>query len=155
MVTELSTRSNQLSNDFSSSLVLEDDFSPFDVLFSDNEPVISESTLKFSSSPNTFHNTKQVEAEPNKGRTIDQKLTFILGSVRRKIRRQIKIQKKQIVRRIPRKRKTQEQLNILRTELNDHTDFNKNRLENIAVKTGLNPSQVYKWYWEHRRKAIQ
>eukprot|EP00826_Nyctotherus_ovalis_P031261 TRINITY_DN2495_c0_g2_i13.p1 TRINITY_DN2495_c0_g2~~TRINITY_DN2495_c0_g2_i13.p1 ORF type:complete len:113 (-),score=36.29 TRINITY_DN2495_c0_g2_i13:152-466(-) len=77
----------------------------------------------------------------------------ILGSVKRKIRRHIRKPKKAAVRRVPRKRKTQDQINALTRELEEGEEFDKERLKEIAEKTGLNASQVYKWYWEHRRKT--
>eukprot|EP00826_Nyctotherus_ovalis_P031264 TRINITY_DN2495_c0_g2_i5.p1 TRINITY_DN2495_c0_g2~~TRINITY_DN2495_c0_g2_i5.p1 ORF type:complete len:179 (-),score=37.16 TRINITY_DN2495_c0_g2_i5:152-688(-) len=169
--TEFPFKSANPSNDFlcswdcESKLIVEQPWEDFvleqgkysEVVSSDSEYITFESTLQFPQSYTNSNKTGSLKEARNldlgKGKTIDQKLNFILGSVKRKIRRHIRKPKKAAVRRVPRKRKTQDQINALTRELEEGEEFDKERLKEIAEKTGLNASQVYKWYWEHRRKT--
>ena len=51
-----------------------------------------------------------------------------------------------------RKRKSNQQLKILKAEFEKSTDWSKDVISEVAKKTGLTESQVYKWCWDQKRK---
>ncbi len=87
--------------------------------------------------------------------TIDQRLDFILDSVKKQ-------KKPAAVKKPPaspekkpkltRKRKTTAQLEMLQREVGENEILDKAKMKELAEKTGLKVGQVYKWYWDYRRK---
>ena len=85
--------------------------------------------------------------------SIDEQLDFILGSVKKQ--KKPKTGKKLYTEKKPklmRKRKTSAQLEILQEEIKDNDTMDRARLKTLAEKSGLSVGQVYKWYWDFKRK---
>mmetsp|Transcript_32958 Transcript_32958/g.57862 ORF Transcript_32958/g.57862 Transcript_32958/m.57862 type:complete len:174 (-) Transcript_32958:3084-3605(-) len=51
-----------------------------------------------------------------------------------------------------RKRKTAAQVKLLKREYNANPVWSKETYVELAAKTGLSESQVYKWSWDYRKK---
>lgn len=51
-----------------------------------------------------------------------------------------------------RKRKSNQQLKILKNEFEKCQEWSKDQITTVAQKTGLSESQVYKWCWDQKRK---
>mmetsp|Transcript_29132 Transcript_29132/g.52107 ORF Transcript_29132/g.52107 Transcript_29132/m.52107 type:complete len:172 (+) Transcript_29132:105-620(+) len=49
-------------------------------------------------------------------------------------------------------RKTAAQVKILKTEYNANPAWSKETYAELAARTGLSESQVYKWSWDYRKK---
>ncbi len=83
--------------------------------------------------------------------SIDRKLDSILATVRK----QSKDGKKQLgdkANKKGREKKSREQLDILKKEVENGGSLDKDRLGEIALRTRLRKSQVYKWYWDNKKK---
>lgn len=83
--------------------------------------------------------------------TLEQQLDFILDSVKKQKKaspKKPKVEKKKLTR----KRKTSAQLEMLQKEVGENEVLDKARMKALAEKTGLKVGQVYKWYWDYRRK---
>ena len=79
---------------------------------------------------------------------IYKKLDFILESMRRQKRPPKESSSKKLIR----KRKTNKQLQALQKELSGIETLSKEKMNEVAEKTGLRPGQVYKWYWDYKKK---
>jgi hypothetical protein len=51
-----------------------------------------------------------------------------------------------------RRRKSNAQLSVLRTEFETDSQWTKDRITALAEKTGLSEGQIYKWSWDYRKK---
>ena len=83
--------------------------------------------------------------------SLDQQLDFILDSVKKQKKgspKKPKSEKKKMTRR----RKTSSQLELLQNEVGEGEVLDKAKMRLLAEKTGLKVGQVYKWYWDLRRK---
>ena len=85
--------------------------------------------------------------------TIDDQLEFILKSIKKQKkpepRPKLKSSEKK---RHTRKRKTIDQLAILQKEVNENDVLNRVQIKALADKTGLKVCQVYKWYWDNKKR---
>mmetsp|Transcript_32288 Transcript_32288/g.55845 ORF Transcript_32288/g.55845 Transcript_32288/m.55845 type:complete len:170 (-) Transcript_32288:578-1087(-) len=52
-----------------------------------------------------------------------------------------------------RKRKSSDQLRQLKVEFDKHTDWTKELMTELALRTGLSEAQVYKWGWDQKKKV--
>lgn len=52
-------------------------------------------------------------------------------------------------------RKTPDQIKILRKELRVSGEWEKKDVVRMAEMTGLSMSQVYKWFWDQRKRKIE
>ena len=77
--------------------------------------------------------------------SLDSQLDFITESKKKPVKGQPKIRK--------RGRKTAKQLQILIEELGNAKGVDKDAIKAVATKTGLTEVQVYKWYWDKKRKT--
>lgn len=115
----------------------------------DSEPLQTESVVSFGtlSTDGTNGNAKGEKVE-----TIDEQIEFILESVKK--------QKKPVSKKMPtdkkkkltRKRKTNDQLELLQKEISEAEVMNRMKIRELAERTGLKVCQVYKWYWDYKRK---
>ena len=76
---------------------------------------------------------------------IEETIDFILMTTRKKGEMVNNRGIKRIV-------KTPKQLKILSRELKKNSIISKDRLRKIAEKIGLKSEQVYKWYWDQKKK---
>lgn len=81
--------------------------------------------------------------------SIDQKLDQILAT----IKRGTTLQPEDGRERRQRVRKSAEQVEALRREAECGGKFTTERVKALAARTGLSKSQVYKWYWDSRRRT--
>ena len=51
--------------------------------------------------------------------------------------------------------KTKEQLNFLQKNLDEFKKFNRAKVRELAEITGLSRGQVYKWYWDNKKKPTE
>jgi hypothetical protein len=51
-----------------------------------------------------------------------------------------------------RKRKSTDQLCQLKEEFEKHSEWTKELMTKLALKTGLSEAQVYKWGWDHKKR---
>ena len=87
--------------------------------------------------------------------TIDQQLDFILESVKKQKKAAgVKVKKEDKKKKTSRKRKTVAQLEVLQNEIGDSDILDKVKMKQLAEKTGLKVGQVYKWYWDYKRKSV-
>ncbi len=86
---------------------------------------------------------------------IDQQLSFILDSIRKQKKKEPTSNGLNKKGRRARQRKTLAQLDFLQSELRDSEVLDKPKMKYLAERTGLTESQVYKWFWDHRRKKEQ
>ena len=117
----------------------------------DSQPMQTESIVSIEtiSTENTNANMKEEKLE-----TIDEQIDFILETVKKQ-RKAIPYQQLMDRKRSTRKRKTYEQLEILQKEIEKNEMMNKIRMKQLADKTGLKIGQVYKWYWDYKRKQTE
>ena len=55
-----------------------------------------------------------------------------------------------------RKRKTERQLSILQNELRgSNLLWSRQKIIEIAQKTGMSETQIYKWWWDQTRKRVK
>ncbi len=91
------------------------------------------------------------KAEPirSKPQTLDAQLDFIMETSKKHAKVHVAEKKHK------RNRKTPEQLDILAGEMEtvQKMNFDKEKIREIAGKTGLSEIQVYKWYWDRRTKC--
>jgi len=86
--------------------------------------------------------------------TIDRQLEFILESVKKQKKSTgVKVKKEDKKKKATRKRKTAAQLEVLLNEIGDADILDKIKMKQLAEKTGLKVGQVYKWYWDYKRKS--
>ncbi len=52
-----------------------------------------------------------------------------------------------------RSRKSGDQIKQLNEIYKTCTEWNKNKISEIALSTGLSENQVYKWIWDQKRKS--
>ena len=79
--------------------------------------------------------------------SIDTQLDFILNSTQRR-----KPNRKKLMAR--RKRKTSEQISLLQNMMVKNEKLSKEEIKEFADKLGLSDIQVYKWFWDSRRKYV-
>lgn len=51
-----------------------------------------------------------------------------------------------------RKRKSTAQIKILKHELQNEPNWSKEKIAEMSEITGLSQSQVYKWWWDQKKK---
>lgn len=51
-----------------------------------------------------------------------------------------------------RKRKSSGQIKILKQQLEMQPNWNKEKIVEMSEMTGLSQSQVYKWWWDQKKK---
>ena len=54
-----------------------------------------------------------------------------------------------------RKRKSNSQLKVLKLELEKETFWDKEKILQVSQSTGLSESQVYKWFWDQKKKKCE
>jgi hypothetical protein len=54
-----------------------------------------------------------------------------------------------------RRRKNKEQVKILQVEYTKNTNWTRGFMIELAKRTGLKPSQVYKWNWDQKKKEVE
>jgi len=54
-----------------------------------------------------------------------------------------------------RKRKSNTQLKVLKLELEKETFWDKEKITQVSRSTGLSESQVYKWFWDQKKKKTE
>ena len=55
-----------------------------------------------------------------------------------------------------RKRKTEKQLSILQNELRgSNLLWSREKIIEIAERTGMTETQIYKWWWDQTRKRVK
>jgi hypothetical protein len=54
-----------------------------------------------------------------------------------------------------RKRKSTNQIKMLKLELDSESNWNKDKIAEMSEITGLSQSQVYKWWWDQKKKNIK
>lgn len=54
-----------------------------------------------------------------------------------------------------RKRKSNTQLRVLKQELEKEAFWDKEKISQVSKLTGLSESQVYKWFWDQKKKKIE
>lgn len=87
------------------------------------------------------------KVEQKEKEDLDDKLNNIIESTKRVFKKA----KKDI--KFTRNRKTSSQIAVLEKELVGSGEISKERVSQIAAETGLRKSQVYKWFWDNRKKA--
>ena len=87
--------------------------------------------------------------------TIDQKLDFILDSVKKVKKKSVSKAKTESTKKLIRKRKTMQQLQLLQQGIHEGDAIDKNKISALAAQTGLKEGQIYKWYWDYRRKLAK
>ena len=92
---------------------------------------------------------------PSPNDKIDQQLDFILESIRKQKKKTKPQEPKPPKTKRLRTRKTSAQLEFLQSELQEGEVLDKQKMKSLAETTGLSESQVYKWFWDHRRKKEQ
>lgn len=79
--------------------------------------------------------------------SLDTQLDFIMVSSKKYSRVPANERKRK------RSRKTQAQLDVLIQELGDVQTVDKDKMKDIAQRTGLKEIQVYKWFWDRKPKC--
>ena len=55
-----------------------------------------------------------------------------------------------------RRRKTEKQLSVLQSELQGaNVMWNRDKINDIAQRTGMTETQIYKWWWDQTRKRVK
>ena len=54
-----------------------------------------------------------------------------------------------------RKRKSTTQLKVLKKELQQQSNWDKDKIAEMAEATGLSQAQVYKWWWDQKKKNMK
>lgn len=54
-----------------------------------------------------------------------------------------------------RKRKSNGQLKVLKLELEKESFWDKEKITQVSLTTGLSESQVYKWFWDQKKKKAE
>ncbi len=54
-----------------------------------------------------------------------------------------------------RKRKSTAQIKVLKAELEVESNWSKEKIAEMSELTGLSQSQVYKWWWDQKKKTIK
>ena len=116
-------------------------------------PGATEGAASLESMSTEGANSLNARGSPQDG--IDEQLSFILESIRKQKKKEpAQPNPRKTVRR-PRQRKTLAQLEFLQSELRENEVLDKSKMKYLAEKTGLSESQVYKWFWDYRRKKEQ
>ena len=135
------------------------EINPFEFAVSSSLPMDCENLWDFENSidKDNFLSIGTISSEENndssKGK-IDRQLDFILDSVRpqkNSIPRKILYQKPK--RKFTRMHKTESQVKLLQEAMNENKIFDKARIKELAERTGLTASQVYKWYWDNKKRV--
>jgi hypothetical protein len=92
-------------------------------------------------------NAKVVQEVKKTEVNLDDKLNNIIESTKRVLKKA----KKHI--KYTRNRKTSSQIEILEKELIENGEVSKERMNEIAIETGLRKTQVYKWFWNNKKKT--
>ena len=93
-----------------------------------------------------------LDSKPGEFKTLDQQIDFILESVKKPNRTNVPKPKVEKKKKVIRKRKTTAQLEMLQKEIGENEVIDKAKMKALAEETGLTIGQVYKWYWDNRRK---
>lgn len=54
-----------------------------------------------------------------------------------------------------RKRKSTAQIKILKAEFDLEPNWSKDKIAEMSERTGLSQSQVYKWWWDQKKKNVR
>ena len=54
-----------------------------------------------------------------------------------------------------RKRKSTAQLKVLKKEFEQESNWDKEKITEMAEATGLSQAQVYKWWWDQKKKNLK
>ena len=54
-----------------------------------------------------------------------------------------------------RKRKSTAQIKVLKAELDVEATWSKEKIVEMSDRTGLSQSQVYKWWWDQKKKNMK
>ena len=54
-----------------------------------------------------------------------------------------------------RKRKSSGQIKVLKAELDRQSNWSKEKIVEMSELTGLSQSQVYKWWWDQKKKNLK
>ncbi len=93
------------------------------------------------------------QSTQEKDPVIEEQLDIIFASVRGPSKKTIrKIKSGEALIRA-RERKTKTQIETLERELADIKELDSENIAKIAEKTGLRKTQVYKWYWDHKKRT--
>ena len=124
------------------------------------QPILSKPNPSTTQTPNIIEETpvqeiqpqieKSINTESLKKKSMEEKLDYILASTRSSMKKCIKKQKLTIKGK-SRKRKSYDQIEVLKKLLNTEEKINNEAIEMTASKIGLKTSQVYKWLWDHRK----
>eukprot|EP00826_Nyctotherus_ovalis_P046915 TRINITY_DN5341_c0_g1_i13.p1 TRINITY_DN5341_c0_g1~~TRINITY_DN5341_c0_g1_i13.p1 ORF type:complete len:210 (-),score=58.23 TRINITY_DN5341_c0_g1_i13:107-736(-) len=126
-----------------------DPSSPLAMDCEDSQPQRTESVVSVSTLSTDATNGNQMGETME---TIDEQIEFILDSVkkqRKPVPKKAPVEKKKG---LTRKRKTTDQLQLLQKEVSEAEAVDRGKIRELAERTGLNVSQVYKWYWDFKRK---
>ena len=93
-----------------------------------------------------FPSSKEL-IESNKPK-IEHQIDYILSTTREN-RKLLKKSKKEYKRNI----KSRDQKAILFKELIGNSIITKEKIRQVALSLGLKEMQVYKWYWDHKRRS--
>ncbi len=119
----------------------------FDMLFGlKDSDTLEERSCPSMNGTSTKGSVQTVQTVPDIP-SLDSQLDFIMGTARRSKKFEFKEKKHK------RSKKSPGQLEVLAKELSGKTDVTKEMIREIAKKTGLTATQVYKWYWDHKTKA--
>ena len=102
-----------------------------------------------STEPNDMRPPVTESADKGKFQSLDAQLDFIMETSKK----HPKISAAE--RKHKRNRKTPQQLDMLMKELDKvlESNFDKEKIRDVAIQTGLAEIQVYKWYWDHKSKS--
>ena len=90
-----------------------------------------------------------------KAETIDEQLEFILDSIKKQKKPEPKKSGKEKKKKFTRKRKTTEQIELLQQEITANEVMDRSKIRALATKVGLKVNQVYKWYWDFKKKQSE
>jgi len=109
----------------------------------------TEAGLSPARSGNNHVRAKPAE-DGKKDSALDDQLDFILGSVKRNKCADGSWPENQ---QSQRTRKSREQVTILLKELGNCVSVTNKKMKEVAAKTGLKKLQVYKWYWDFKKRT--
>jgi len=126
--------------------------SPLAMDYDDFQPQRAESVFSIGTLSTDGTNGNQ---EGEKIETIDEQIDFILKSVKKQKKTASKKMIQEKKKKLTRKRKTIDQLELLQKEISEAETVSRAKLKELAERTGLSINQVYKWYWDFKRKQIE
>ncbi len=97
-------------------------------------------------STNNPDSATEPEVRPTAPEILEQKLDFIMATV--KTRKCPESNAKGT-----RTRKSPSQIQVLLLELGHQPKLKRLKMKEVAAKTGLKELQVYKWFWDHKKRV--